>query len=297
MTPQEVGIDAVNTWFDKLAGAIQFHDVTWMVGDFNMSLWRVVPALRHRGCGVNVAAWYGWQMVGHRGTRGHGEGCIHFDSMAILVCKSAQWIDRAMSDANLEDADENTRRQHEGADKPMDQWPDGQGYLIDSYKGGIHSAQESLQILHGSGGKPELPKLKQKFIDVHQWDGEASMAAWQRNQPRLQKAAWVLWTGGGHMPLLVYLNGRPRRSDAAELAREERSILRGAGPGSEVRARIHAARGTARPRQPASSAAAETAATWAPEGGTAASSSSTAPVVTGGHWSMQGLLERSLEWQ
>ena len=244
---QEVGEQAVNTWFGIVARAVRYHDATWLVGDFNMSLWRVVPALRTRGCGVNVVAWYAWQMEGCTGARRAENGRIHFDSTIIMVCKSCQSIDRAMSDQNLDDPDHVTRRKYpgdsihgSGVSRPMDKWEEGQGYVMTSYKGGLKTAQEALSHVHHGHGDPELPNVKQKFIDVHQWDGQASMHSWQSRGPRQEKPAWALWKGGGHMLLLAYVNGRPRRSDEAETRREERSIARGAGPGSKIRAKSYA---------------------------------------------------------
>ena len=42
---------------------IQRFDVQVLMGDFNMSLFRVIPELRSRGATIDLAAWYPWKSL------------------------------------------------------------------------------------------------------------------------------------------------------------------------------------------------------------------------------------------
>ena len=37
------------------------HEVDVLMGDFNMSLFKVIPELRSRGATIDLAAWYPWK--------------------------------------------------------------------------------------------------------------------------------------------------------------------------------------------------------------------------------------------
>ena len=37
------------------------HEVDVLMGDFNMSFFRVIPELRSRGATIDLAAWYPWK--------------------------------------------------------------------------------------------------------------------------------------------------------------------------------------------------------------------------------------------
>ena len=59
---------ANNTWpkklqefWDWLASKVTQHGVRVLMGDFNMSLFRVIPELRSRGVNIDLGAWFPWK--------------------------------------------------------------------------------------------------------------------------------------------------------------------------------------------------------------------------------------------
>ena len=67
-------------FWDRLASRIKDFGVEILVGDFNMSLTRVVPELRSRGLEVDCIAWYPWF---HRSQHLFGQS-LGFDSCGIF---------------------------------------------------------------------------------------------------------------------------------------------------------------------------------------------------------------------
>ena len=57
------------TFWDKLAGILAEWCPSIMCGDFNMSLFSVIPELRARGFQINMAAWYCWKHPYEKGPR------------------------------------------------------------------------------------------------------------------------------------------------------------------------------------------------------------------------------------
>ena len=55
------GPDKLKRWWDDLAHRIRTTEVRILLGDFNMSLFTVVPELRSRGICIDVCAWYAWK--------------------------------------------------------------------------------------------------------------------------------------------------------------------------------------------------------------------------------------------
>ena len=52
-------LDECWDWFSE---KIQQSKVQVLVGDFNMSLFRVIPELRSRGALIELGAWYPWKL-------------------------------------------------------------------------------------------------------------------------------------------------------------------------------------------------------------------------------------------
>ena len=48
-------------FWDWIYGLCVRHEVTVLMGDFNMSFFRVIPELRSRGAEIDLAAWYPWK--------------------------------------------------------------------------------------------------------------------------------------------------------------------------------------------------------------------------------------------
>ena len=64
-----------------LADRLREHHVQVLMGDFNMSLFKVVPELRSRGVPVQLAAWYPWRVYGSEEPMA--------DSCGIFMCVPA----------------------------------------------------------------------------------------------------------------------------------------------------------------------------------------------------------------
>jgi len=219
---QERGFGAAHELFwNELASALVVDKVDILYGDFNMALWRVIPELTERGLQVSMLAFYPWAC-----TRGGGAtivecadennpedaraAChdeVRFDSCGIFAISPCAGIDRAYGQEDLQDP------------ARLDKYQTGQGYPARSYVGQQTSVDKSLRSVH-VGGEPQhrLPKCTQKKIKGDMWD-----------------PAQLLWTRGGHMPLLVYVGENPYRRDASLVRREGGHIRRGWGPSSRNR--------------------------------------------------------------
>ena len=62
-----LGPDKLDAFGDWLWDKIDRFTVQVLIGDFNMSLFRVIPELRSRGAVIDLGAWYPWQSL-ERGT-------------------------------------------------------------------------------------------------------------------------------------------------------------------------------------------------------------------------------------
>ncbi len=58
---QGLGTTKLNVYFDRLDGFIERFQVDVFMGDLNMALFAIVPALRSRGLTIDTAAWYPWK--------------------------------------------------------------------------------------------------------------------------------------------------------------------------------------------------------------------------------------------
>ena len=69
---------ANDVYWPFLADKLREHHVQVLMGDFNMSLFKVVPELRSRGCPVQLVAWYPWRNTGSKD--------LMADSCGIFFC-------------------------------------------------------------------------------------------------------------------------------------------------------------------------------------------------------------------
>ena len=58
-----LGQDKLEDFWDWLWGKIDRFKVQVLMGDFNMSLFRVIPELRSRGAVIDLGAWYPWKSL------------------------------------------------------------------------------------------------------------------------------------------------------------------------------------------------------------------------------------------
>ncbi len=52
---------SLGAWYDKLQVMLVRYDVKVLMGDFNMSLFRVIPEMRQRGLTIDLGAWLPWK--------------------------------------------------------------------------------------------------------------------------------------------------------------------------------------------------------------------------------------------
>ena len=202
-------------FWDELSALVLKHQVRILAGDFNMSLWEVVPQLRRRRIQVQMAAWFPWY---------DNMGQVKGDSCGIFLIGEAAAIKplHGPSVFTAAVADQETT---------MDSWlnlpkfTQGQGYALASYlpKGSqIRAAQASLQASSveegpfATEGWNPLPPCKQKRIVREMFDPDG-----------------LLFRSGAHMPLIIFLGAKARRSPEALVKREEAAISRGWGPPSK----------------------------------------------------------------
>ena len=58
-----LGPHKLNKYWDWLSDKIHEFEVQVLMGDFNMSLFRVIPELRSRGAVIDLGAWYPWKSL------------------------------------------------------------------------------------------------------------------------------------------------------------------------------------------------------------------------------------------
>ena len=58
-----VGTNKLKAFWDWLWERIERFKVQVLMGDFNMSLFRVIPELRSRGVVIDLGAWYPWKSL------------------------------------------------------------------------------------------------------------------------------------------------------------------------------------------------------------------------------------------
>ena len=197
-----------------------------LAGDFNMSLFCVVPKLRELGLVVNTAAWFPWIK--------ESDGKVRLDSCGIFLVGGVSSVKCICSWNCFEehhghgvtlkeesDDDDAASVEELPAQPPrptIQQFTNGQGFERTSYlprteAGSLKAIQETLTLsVEGFGvaaagpEKRPLPPAKQKSCDSKIFDP---------NQ--------LLFRTGVHMPLAVFLGKYSRRTKGAI---ERRSTLR-----------------------------------------------------------------------
>ena len=151
--------DGFDRFWNTVEGILQRHDVDFITGDFNMSLWQVCPQLRIQHPATTVLAWYGWKTaaggayasawkadcedseVGETAPvvagivqQSRHAASHRSDSYGIFSLRKPETVKRAMPD----DAFENPHAQ-------LDEWVARQGFAIDSFMGGRDAVKLSLE--------------------------------------------------------------------------------------------------------------------------------------------------------
>ena len=192
-------------FWEELASTIVQHRVRILAGDFNMSLWVVARELRKRGVQTHFAAAYAWVDV--------GSGEARSDSCGIFL------IGPVVSSRPLWGPHVFLAHPH-GADE-LPTFLKGQGYKLGSFlpKGAVAGVEVALaeNFAPSMEGRRTrdwevLPPAVQKEVGVEKFDP---------NQ--------LLFRAGAHMPLLVFLGGKGRRTPESIQRRETKARARGWG--------------------------------------------------------------------
>ena len=248
--------------FDMMDHLMRAHDVDIIAGDFNMALWRFAPEMRNRRHTITAMAWYAWGLVGEAptvveqtekknteeeaagsteteaaGAASSVEGEVpkpRCDSLGIFCARPLEKMLRSFPD-DLFDP--------KGPQVRLHRYAKGQGYPIDTYVGGLKSMRETLREPHAPAvAGTAWPKSNQKKIDPGQWDPQD------------------LFSRGAHMPLIIWVGDKPRRTEKALVKREWDMEARNWGPWSENRSKLMQQQGRGPPpgRRETAPAVAET---------------------------------------
>ena len=219
--------NAHKTFWDELARVIRGCGVQVLAGDFNMSLFCVVPSLRARGLVVNVAAWFPWIK--------QSDGKVRVDSCGIFLVGGVTSVKCLCSWSCFEQHHGNAVTMKEESDSDdaasvqdvpaavaavptIQQFCEGQGYECTSY---LPRKQEEV-----------LAAIKETLtFSVEDSSAQATLPERRPLPPAKQKACdskifdpdQLLFRTGVHMPLALFLGKYSRRT---ETAIERRCALR-----------------------------------------------------------------------
>jgi hypothetical protein len=216
---KEHGFDnAHKTFWCVLATYIKKYNIRVLAGDFNMSLLCVVPELRRRQITVNIAAIFPWNCIAENmkadSTR------FKLDSCGVFIIGEASSIKLMSCPSVFGDpvADEEGQQ-------VLRKFDHGQGYALGSYlpKGP-----------KGPNGKPstvvetQMEAVKETFTFKTTVQGLLFPPC---NEKWVDSCIFdptqTIYSMGVHMPLLVFIGNRPRRSATRLEAREQRARDRG----------------------------------------------------------------------
>ena len=215
-----------DSFWVELADICKGANVRILAGDFNMAIFQVVPMLRQKGVMIDMAACFPWQR--------NDTGALQLDSFGIFVIGGSAKIvvqnsfsvfecrgggqPTLAEEAESADADSEV----EVVSERLLRFNTGQGYGVDSYlpKGKqLQAVRESLtkSVVLGAiaaAGSALLPICKEKRCDVNIFDPDQ-----------------LLFRTGAHMPLLLFMGDRSRRSPEALMKREQKQNAKKKGLG------------------------------------------------------------------
>ena len=194
-----------NQFWDELASTIVEHEVRVLGGDFNVSVWVVARNLRAKGLQVTLAAAFAWK--DERLDQPMSDSCGIF-LIGPVVSTKPLWSPEVFT--------------NEEAAKALPRFVKGQGYSLSSHMpGGSVDALAALQesfALSMEGPKTQdwvmYPAAVQKPVQEERFDPKG-----------------LLFRGGAHRPLLLFLGEKSRRKPEAIQRREERARERKAKHG------------------------------------------------------------------
>ena len=221
-----------------LAGKIIKFEVDIMMGDFNMSLFKVVPELRSRGVEIDVVAWYPWKAP---------DGTPMADSCGIYVVKrpGAHKLHMGLERLHDKSCEGILWTQKSGVD---DHGMDEGGFDVHTVDGGPGQALKTYlpkkadlnEKLRGflqptpiphqdMGGAAEKGKSK----GAGKGKDRGGREKFRMGEKRLKAAVWRHKGEnhkGSHFPICAFTKNTGRRSEERYQARSRRTF----GPASAV---------------------------------------------------------------
>ena len=180
-----------------LAGALRRFQVDVLMGDFNMSLFRVAPELRSRGLPASLTAWYPW----------HTDfGVLMADSCGIYIlkedarCTVAVGVPAYLSGETLD-----VLPVKGGPGQPLPCY-------LPKHEAPEEKLNPSLAAVAVTGSAKDAATGDQRGLRV--------------KEKRLAKDVWLsegVFHKGSHFPLCAFTNNIGRRSEERFDARKERS--------------------------------------------------------------------------
>ena len=73
--------EALHRFWERMCHYIMKYKVRFLVGDFNLALWIVIPEMRARGMLINLLAWQPWNVQDAR----RGGSCVRCDTIGIFA--------------------------------------------------------------------------------------------------------------------------------------------------------------------------------------------------------------------
>ncbi len=203
--------DAYKKFWPYLKEVLTQEKTQVLFGDFNMSLWRVVPELRLLGVKVTLVAWFPWKSS----LQGAGQGKPMCDSCGIFVVGQEVAARLQTAVADLHDDDERgwLWRGVSQSYAAVEAFQDGPGQALECYLHKSDALRERVRpsLAYSEGGAKAavagVLRLREKRLDMDVWLGQ--------NKIRMK---------GAHFPLCVFTHNGRRRSEEAQ---ERRQLKRG----------------------------------------------------------------------
>ena len=221
-------------YWARLHRVLVEHKVDVLMGDFNMSLWKVVPELREMGLDIVLVSWYPWKSE-------HGEACC--DSCGIFIVGKAPGevaLKAGLDSLHNADASGILYSYHQGlgcgrsGDRtgPYDVWSlnAGPGQQLSTYLPKADTCHEKLQRTLQHSRAPAVAGAfpAQAALDAPpKGGGKGNNKGPQRlylrmKEKRLDSRHWKTEGQnykGSHYPLCAFTNNVGRRSEKSFVAR------------------------------------------------------------------------------
>ena len=218
-------------FWDYLHKKVKEFSVDILMGDFNMSLFKVITEIRSRGTDVDLVAWFPWR---------DSAGTPMADSCGIFMLSHLASVKLCVGLESLHDDDANGLGWRAGGDSKYAVFPRnaGPGQPIDTYLPKTASISEKLlQSLTPTRTEDDLTSAAVEAKETSKSAVAAGLteASAQSNEParlflklrekRLDANVWLVDGDnhkGSHFPLCFFTNNVGRRSEERYIARSER---------------------------------------------------------------------------